>query len=268
MISFPNCKINLGLSVIEKRPDGFHNVETVMYPVKMNDILEIVISSDNNNSFSLSGMDVGGDKNNNLVIKALNLLKENLNLAPVKIHLHKTIPSGAGLGGGSADAAFTIKLLDDIFSLKLTVNQMQDYASQLGSDCAFFIENKPVLAYGKGDKFENINLDLSKYYFVIIKPNINISTPEAYSWVKPTVKDISVNDVISQPVETWKGTLINDFEEDVFKRFPEIKKIKEELYESGAIYASMTGSGAAVFGIFSKEVDFEKDYEGCFVWRK
>ncbi|OQX78916.1 MAG: 4-(cytidine 5'-diphospho)-2-C-methyl-D-erythritol kinase [Bacteroidetes bacterium 4484_249] len=268
MICFPNCKINLGLSVIEKRQDGFHNVETVMYPVKMNDILEIVISNDKKTTFKLSGFNVSGKRENNLVVRAYELLKKDFNLEPVKIHLHKSIPSGAGLGGGSADAAFTIKLLNDIFDLKLTVNQMQDYARRLGSDCPFFIENKPVLTFEKGDKFENIIIDLSKYYFVIIKPDINISTPAAYSWVKPLAKKTSLAEIITQPVESWKENLFNDFEGPVFSRFPEIKKIKEDLYRLGAVYASMTGSGAAVYGIFSNRISIEENFKGCFVWQK
>lgn len=267
MLCFPNCKINIGLSVIEKRQDGFHNVETVMYPIGMNDILEIIISPNKKFTFQTSGINISGERKHNLVVKAYEMLKKDFKLEPVEIHLHKTIPPGAGLGGGSADAAYAIKLLNNIFDLKLTVKQKQQYACQLGSDCAFFIENKPVLAYEKGNRFENIQVELSDYCFIIVKPEILINTTEAYSLIKPSIKDTSLKEVIRQPVEKWKNTLINDFEEVIFKRHPEIKKIKDRLYELGAVYASMSGSGSAVYGIFKEQPKINNEFSDCFVWK-
>lgn len=201
----------------------------------------------------------------NLVVKAYKLLDQDFGLGGVKIHLHKSIAMGAGLGGGSADAAFAIKLLNDLFNLKLSSEQMEDYAAKLGSDCAFFIKNEPVFAYGRGEIFENINIDLSNYHMVIIKPDIHISTPEAYSLIKPEIKEISVKEIIQFPIREWKEMLLNDFEEVIFNKHPEIQLIKESLYKSGAIYASMTGSGAAVYGIFEEPIRVD-NFKNHFVW--
>ena len=262
MIAFPNAKINLGLNVLEKRTDGFHNIETIFYPVGLSDVLEIIPAIDGIFSFTSTGLPIPGDIQNNLCLKAYHLLFSIFHLPPVSIHLHKVIPMGAGLGGGSSDGAFTIKLLNDLFLLGLSNDQMLNYARNLGSDCAFFILNKPVFAFDKGDQFETFDLDLTGYRIEIMTPDVYISTAEAYSMMGrnydiPSHKSggvVSVNspikEIIRKPIEEWKYLLINDFELAVFNHFPEIEKVKKKFYADGAIYASMSGSGAAVYGIF------------------
>ena len=249
MISFPNAKINLGLHVVEQRTDGFHNIETVFYPVSLFDILEIIPSEKEGVEFTSSGLPMPDDANANLITKAYQLFSSNH--PGIQIHLHKVIPMGAGLGGGSSDGANTTKMLSDLWKLDLSVQQLQDLARQLGSDCAFFIENKPVYATGKGDQFEPIDLDLSIYQIVIVVPPVHMSTPEAYSLVNPQKPEVEIREIIRLPVEQWKNQLINNFEEPVMKKHPIIREIREELYNQGAIYAAMSGSGAAVFGLFS-----------------
>jgi len=267
MINFPNCKINLGLSVIEKRKDGFHNVETVMYPIKLSDALEIIPARDNF-KFHTGGIEITGDPEQNLVVKAYRLINQKHSIGPVHIYLNKGIPAGAGLGGGSSDATHAIILLNDLFSLGLTQETMENYARQIGSDCAFFIRNKPVLACQKGDFFSSVNVDLGAYKILVVKPDLNINTSLAYSWVNPTKKKTPLKDIIRYPIAEWEGNLINDFEEAVFSRHPELAEIKARIRKLGAIYTSMTGSGAAVFGIF-KEKDIQNrniDLPGKFVW--
>lgn len=266
MIGFPNGKLNLGLSVINKRNDGFHNIETLMMPVSITDILEIIISPSKQFRFNITGLDITGSLNDNLVVKAYELMKSGFDLPPVEIHLHKIIPVGAGMGGGSADAAFTIRILNTLFGLNLVQQKMEFYARQLGSDCAFFIDNKPVIASGKGDKFEGIDISMKKYFLIVVKPEINISTREAYSFVRPSDKGQSLRKIINLPVAQWKGLLVNDFENVLFEKYPQIKTIKEKLYESGAVFSSMTGSGSAVFGIFNSHVDVENHFPGCGVF--
>jgi 4-diphosphocytidyl-2-C-methyl-D-erythritol kinase len=266
MISFPNGKINIGLSITEKRKDGFHNIETVMVPVNICDVLEIIISPRKVFSFTQSGMHVEGDPLDNLVCKAFYLLKKDFKFPEIEIHLHKVIPSGAGLGGGSSDAAYTIRMINQLFGLNLSESQMEDYARVLGSDCAFFIKNKTALAYGKGDVFENISPGIENYYLVIVKPDLHISTPEAYSWIEPKLKEIPLKDLIAAPMINWKHTVINDFEMEIMKRYPDIKSIWDKLYEGGALYASLTGSGAAVYGIFCEKIYITQWFPGCFVW--
>ncbi|MCD6111779.1 MAG: 4-(cytidine 5'-diphospho)-2-C-methyl-D-erythritol kinase [Bacteroidales bacterium] len=264
MICFPNCKINLGLKVKGKRPDGYHNIETVFYPVNLTDVLEIIPAQDGIFDFNITGIEIPGDITENLCVKAYNLLAKEYKIPSVKIHLHKNIPIGAGLGGGSSDAAFTLILLDKIFSLNLTKNKLIEMSSQLGSDCAFFIENKPCFAYEKGNIMETINLDLKKYKFIIIKPNINISTTEAYKNIFFDDNTESLKIQINKPVETWRDNIFNDFEKYIFKSYPEIKKIKEFFYQKGAIYASMSGSGSAVYGIFEDDVNIENPFQEYF----
>jgi 4-diphosphocytidyl-2-C-methyl-D-erythritol kinase len=248
MIVFPNAKINIGLNIIARRPDGYHDLETVFYPVKINDVLEVVEAD--KLSFESSGLDIPGRLEDNLCIKGYHLLKKDHDLPPVKIHLHKNIPIGAGLGGGSADAAFFIKLMNDKFELGLSLERMEDYARVLGADCAFFIRSKPVFAFEKGDELEPINLDLSAYKIVLVMPDEHVSTAEAYRGVKPAPVSESLYDLIKTPLTTWRGHIKNDFEGHIFRDHPVIRGVKAELYEYGALYASMSGSGASVFGIF------------------
>jgi len=253
MITFPNAKINIGLNITERRPDGYHNLETIFYPVKINDALEVIES--NELSFQSSGLEIPGRMEDNLCIRGYHLLKSDFDLPPVAIYLHKHIPIGAGLGGGSADAAFFITLVNKKFELGLSVEQMQNYARQLGADCAFFIENKPVFAFERGDEFEPVKLDLSNYTIVVVMPPVQISTAEAFRGVKPTAVKESLMELIYLPVKDWRRYIKNDFEESIFKNNAGIRGIKASLYEVGALYASMSGSGASVFGIFEKKPD-------------
>ena len=253
MILFPNAKINLGLNILRKRNDAYHDIETVFYPIKIFDALEI-ISSDQNFQFTQSGLQVEDDKSNNLCLKAFELLKKDSpKIGSVKMHLHKNIPVGGGLGGGSSDAAFTLKLIDQKFSLGLTTEKLLAYALQLGSDCPFFIVNKPCSASSRGEFLETISLDLSAYKFVVVNPGVHVSTAWAFSHVIPTRPSKPVKEIILQPIESWKAELKNSFEQLVFKQYPEIKNIKEELNNAGAIYCSMSGSGSTVYGIFKKD---------------
>ena len=263
MVLFPNCKINLGLNIIGKRPDGYHNLETVFFPVNIQDALE-VIKSDNTKDevdISLSGVSIKGNHEDNLCFKAFALLKKDFPQLPaIMVHLHKTIPTGSGLGGGSANGASMLKLLNQKFALGLSTEQLLNYALQLGSDCPFFIINKPCFATGRGELLEPVSIDLSGYKFVFIIPDIHVSTSEVFSLIKPSPHSKSVKQVIQQPIETWKKELRNDFEEPVFEKYPELKSIKAKMYESGAIYASMSGSGGTVYGMFRKETEFQNDF--------
>lgn len=255
MITFPNAKINLGLNIVEKRPDGYHNLETVFYPVPVEDALEVNILNESTQKFRLhqAGLEIAGEAENNLVVKAYKLLDERFNLPPIDIHLFKHIPSGAGLGGGSSDAAYMLKLLNEKFNLKLSDENLEEYAARLGADCAFFIRNTPTYAEGIGNIFSPISLSLKGYQIVLVKPDIFVSTREAFARIKPHRQEIPLKEVIKRPIEEWKERMVNDFEESVFPQFPAIKEIKEKLYEAGAIYAAMTGSGSSVFGLFKPE---------------
>jgi len=251
MIVFPNCKINLGLHVVSKRPDGFHELETVFYPLPLTDALEIL--SPGKLAFTASGIEVPGDSADNLCLKAWRMLKQDYpELPEVNIHLHKHIPIGAGLGGGSADAAFTLQLLNSRFQLELTNKQLLDYAARLGSDCPFFIENKPCYATGRGEIMTPIDLYLSGYTFVLVYPAVHINTGWAFSRITPKAPVLSLKESILKPVESWKETISNDFEAPVLEAHPALAAIKEKLYAEGAIYASMSGSGSAFVGIFPK----------------
>ena len=251
MIQFSPCKINLGLSILEKRADGFHALETVFYPVALQDIVEIVPAK--LFAFSHTGISIPGDASNNLCVKAFHLLKADYpHIGDVKIHLHKNIPMGAGLGGGSADGTTVLILLNRLFELKLTQKQLLDYAARLGSDCPFFIFNEACHATGRGEILNPISIDLSNYTIALIHPGIHIATPWAFQQLSPCVKEKSILTIIKQPIETWKAELINDFEGPVFKAHPTLEDLKNNLYEQGAIYASLSGSGSSLFGIFPK----------------
>lgn len=269
MVVFPNCKINLGLRIIRKRNDGYHDLETVFYPIPLTDALEVirVSGADTDIAFQSSGLPISGDSTNNLCVKAYQLLKKDFpQLGPVQMHLHKVIPMGAGLGGGSSDGAFALQLINDLFHLQLSKEQLIGYALQLGSDCPFFILNQPCFASGRGEKMEPVALDLSGYHFAIVNPGIHVNTGWAFSQLqldKPKQLELpDLRTIIQQPVPGWKETLINDFEAPVCKAHPEIAAIKEQLYDAGAVYASMTGSGSTVFGLFTekKELNFPEHY--------
>jgi len=262
VVLFPNCKINLGLNIIRKRPDGYHDLETVFFPINIQDALEVIKSDNTKNevNISLSGTSISGKHEDNLCFKAFALLKKDFPQLPaIMVHLHKTLPTGSGLGGGSADGAFMLKLLNQKFALGLSTEQLLNYALQLGSDCPFFIINKPCFATGRGELLEPVSIDLSGYKLVVVNPAIHVSTSEVFSLIKPSLHSKSVRQVIQQRVETWKNELSNDFEEPVFEKYPAIETLKSKLYESGAIYASMTGSGSTVYGIFRKETVFKND---------
>jgi len=263
MVSFPNGKINLGLNILNKRTDGYHNIETVFYPIKLIDAIEVIEKK--NIHFSVSGLAIEGGQENNLSIKAFHLLQKDFpQLPPVHLHLHKTIPMGAGLGGGSADGAFTLKLLNKKFDLGLSEKQLVDYSLQLGSDCPFFISNNPCYATGRGEMLEQIALDLFKYKIVIVYPGVHVSTAWAFSTITPVAPKKSIKEIITQPIETWKEELKNDFEEPVFSKYPEIKKIKDDLYTAEAIYSSMSGSGSAVYGVFEKDKPVSLSFPGNY----
>lgn len=258
MVSFPNCKINLGLNILRRREDGFHDLETVFYPIGIKDVLEVVQqpAPSAEVEFNTSGLEIQGSHSDNLCIKAWHLLKKDFpELPAVKMHLHKAIPMGAGLGGGSADGAFTLKLLNEKFNLQINTERLAEYALQLGSDCPFFIYNRPCFATGRGEKLEPVSLDLSGYTFVIANPGIHINTGWAFSQLTPALPKKPVKEIIAQPAGTWKAELVNDFEQPVFTAHPPIAALKQKMYAAGALYAAMSGSGSTVFGIFDKNTD-------------
>lgn len=289
MICFPNAKINLGLHVVSRRKDGYHNLESIFYPIGLKDALEIVpsqeetmevpeftgstgLTADDKSSprqyrFFPTGIPIEGSPETNLVIKALNLIAAEKKLPEIDIHLLKKIPSGAGLGGGSSDAAFMLNLLNETFDLGYSKKELISRAARLGADCPFFIFNKPAFATGIGDKLEPIELDVSNYTLLLVKPDIMVSTKEAYAMITPGKPELPLKEIIRRPPETWRELLKNDFESPVFKKFPEICRIKEQLYELGAVYASMSGSGSSVFGLFEKEPDWHGKFGNHSVWR-
>lgn len=265
MVVFPPCKINLGLSVVAKRTDGYHDLETCFYPVPWLDILEIIRAD--TFSFTSSGDAIPGSPEQNLCVKAYNILKKDFDLGPTKIHLHKIIPSGAGLGGGSSDAAHTLRLLNDIFSLQLSQNSLIEYASQLGSDCAFFIQDKPMFGSGRGEILVDASISLTGKYIILIKPDIHVSTADAFAGIIPRRPTRGIADLLTNtPITRWKGLLKNDFEDSVFKKHPELSKIKEKLYSLGAVYASMSGTGSSLFGIFDQEKQLSNEFSGSRYW--
>lgn len=263
MLYYSNAKINLGLNIIEKREDGFHNIETVFYPINVKDALEFIPS--NSLSLDSSGIEIDCSLDDNLIIKAYRLLQKDFNLPSIKFYIHKLIPFGAGLGGGSANAAYTLLELNNFFKLNLSESKLLEYAKQLGSDCAFFIKNKPIYAEQKGDVFTDVSIDLSGYRILLIHPGFGISTPEAYANITSSKPPKSVKQIVSQSIETWKEELTNDFEKPIFNKYPILAEIKERLYKNGAIYAAMSGSGSSMFGIF-KEQPKTDDYKKYWIW--
>lgn len=275
MITFPCAKINLGLNIVEKRTDGYHNLETVFYPIPLYDALEIKHMGEEFPSLvdcdlKVTGNIVDCNEADNLVIKAYNLLAKDYKLPRVHAHLFKYIPSQAGLGGGSSDAAYMIRLLDERFRLNIGKAEMERYAAKLGADCAFFISSEPVFATGIGNVFtpiKGIRETLKGYYITIIKPNVAVSTKEAYANIIPHKPKICCRDIIKQSIETWRDLLVNDFEESVFKLHPEVENIKNKLYEQGAIYAAMSGSGSSLFAIFKTEPQhLDSCFTDCFTF--
>lgn len=260
MLDYANAKINLGLFLTEKRDDGYHNIETIFYPIQLVDVVELVDHAQT--SCKVLGLEVPGATDENLCLKAFLQMQQDFDLPNQQIVLLKNIPIGAGLGGGSADAAFLIKLVNRKFGLGLSTEQMQQYARKLGADCAFFIENKPVFAFGKGDEFEAVELDLSCFFKVLVKPPVHISTAMAYHQVKVKQPEISLKDLIHLPIADWKKVIVNDFEPSVFQKFSEIDAIKTKLYVAGARFALMSGSGSSVYALFDHPVslpELEKD---------
>ena len=265
MIAFPHCKINLGLHVTERLADGYHHIETCFYPIPWSDVLEIIPSKEF--SFNVTGSIISGDANENLCVKAYQAIQKKFNISAVSIHLHKIIPMGAGLGGGSSDASFCLRMLNEIFSLKISTQELVSFASTLGSDCSFFIEDDPKLGSGKGDILNSVKIDLQGMYIVVVQPAVHISTVEAYGLITPSKPTRSIEQIINEvPVSSWHEAMSNDFEVPIFKKYPQIKNIKDVLYEAGATYASMSGSGSAVYGIFDSPVDLQRKFTGCTYW--
>lgn len=265
MVSFPPCKINLGLNITAKRADGYHDIVTCFYPVPWQDALEIVPAKDF--LFSISGKPVPGASADNLCVRAYELLKKEYNLKPVAIHLQKNIPIGAGLGGGSSDGAYALKALAQIFELSLAPAELKAYALLLGSDCPFFLVNKPMIGTGRGDVLTDIALTLKGKYLVIVKPEVQISTAKAYAGITPRKPATDLRQILeNRPLTEWRTLLKNDFEEVLFSQFPLIEALHQKLYAFGATYASMSGSGSAVYGVFENEVDLKKEFDSVTYW--
>jgi 4-diphosphocytidyl-2-C-methyl-D-erythritol kinase len=265
VVLFPNAKINIGLRIISKRQDGYHNLETIFYPVNWCDVLEIV-PAESRTEFIQTGLAIEGGQENNLCLRAYALMKEYSRLPDIRIFLHKIIPMGAGLGGGSSDGAAVLKLLNALFGLHISNGVLLKMALKLGSDCPFFIYNKPVFAQGRGEEISETGLSLKGYHILIIKPPVHISTADAFRMVRTVQHAENLNDLVMKPVEEWKEEVINDFEKPVFSEFPLLKSVKEDIYRQGALYASMSGSGSALYGIFDKRPECKALPEGWQSW--
>lgn len=269
MICFPNAKINLGLRVVERRPDGYHNIETVFYPIGLCDALEVHFSESDATTLNVDGLitsDLSSDFKQNIVYKAYSLLNAVKSIKPMTMHLYKKIPTGAGLGGGSSDGANALKIISKLNGLLFSDEDLEHISAQIGADCAFFIKNNPIFAKGIGTEFEPVQLNLSGYFLVLVKPTISVSTAEAYALVKPKKADNSLKELVQLPLNDWKHLVFNDFESSVFAQYPEIEKIKDKMYAQGAIYASMSGSGSSVFGLFNHAIDLKSEFDGMFYW--
>lgn len=270
MIVRPNAKINIGLNIVERRPDGFHNLESLMVPFGLTDELKLTENKRNGaKKFELviDGLPVGGSLDTNLVSRAYHLINADYSLPPVRAMLKKQIPMGAGLGGGSADCAFTITALNKMFDLKLSVDAMQRYAAMLGSDCALFVQNKPAFATSRGEILKPVDINLKGYSIVIVKPNVHVNTAQAYKLLTPKRPETPITDLLDKKPEEWRGKMTNDFEEPIFKMHPILDTIKTAMYNAGAAYASMSGSGSAIYGLFAGKPDISTlKFENCFVW--
>jgi 4-diphosphocytidyl-2-C-methyl-D-erythritol kinase len=270
MLFFPNAKINIGLNILRKRNDGYHDIETIFCPTALADILEFVQIPDEQPGkcqYSATGIAVDGDPETNLCVKAYRLLCKDFNLPAIQVHLHKIIPPGAGLGGGSSDGAFMLKYLDKEFELGLGEDQLCAYASQLGSDCAFFILNRPVFGFERGNRFREIGNLPEELELALVNPGIHVSTGEAYGAITPRVPGQSLEQLVTEPIEQWKDRIVNDFEQPISARYPVIGQIRDQLYNMGATYASMSGSGSTVYGIFrQKAPNLQEHFPKCFCW--
>lgn len=271
MITFPIAKINLGLNVVSRRTDGYHNLQTVFYPVPIMDALEIYPMADGFPSsvdcdLKVTNISIDGDEQRNLVVRAYRMLAEYYTLPRIHAHLYKGIPTQAGMGGGSSDCAYMIRLLNEAFSLGLTNKEMIGYAARLGADCPFFILSRPAYAEGIGEQLQPIELNLSGWHIAVVRPDIPVSTAEAFSLITPQQPATCCRDIVCRPIETWRDCLTNDFEKSVFALHPEIGRIKEQLYDMGAIYAAMSGSGSSVFGLFRSPVDIAKKFTDMFTY--
>lgn len=269
MIRFPIAKINIGLNIVGVRSNGYHDLETVFYPVGLRDALEVypmdeAFPSETNCDIKVTNIAVEGEEKENLVVRAYRMLADRYSLPRLHVHLYKGIPTQAGLGGGSSDCAQMIVMLNELAGLGLSQQELMDYGLRLGADCPFFVMGKPAYGEGIGERLEPVSLDLSGHYVCIVKPQVNVSTREAFSLVTPRKPERNCRDIVAQPLETWRGLLRNDFEESVFALHPEIGHIKERLYEEGAVYSSMSGSGSSVYGIFDEERDLSGAFEGMF----
>ena len=264
MVLFPNAKINLGLFITKKRVDGFHELETCFFPIPWSDILEITPALAF--KFSSSGLPISGEIHDNLCYKAFLALSENFKIPNVHIHLHKIIPMGAGMGGGSSDAAFTLMGLRDLFELPLTNQELLAYAQKLGSDCAFFLTNEAQFGTGKGDELTPIPTSLRGLYAIILYPNFGISTQKAYAGIEPSPAPGFLPDLLKSPMPTWKHRIKNDFEKALFVEYPLLAEIKQDMYDLGAVYAAMSGSGSTIFGLFNKEVSLKDSWANFLKW--
>ncbi len=266
MIVYSNCKINIGLNIIKRRSDGFHDIESIMYPLKsLCDVVEVVRNSCNEIRYSESGVIVDCPVEANLCVRAAKLMQTEYHVGGVDIHLHKNIPFGAGLGGGSANATSVIIAINSLFELNLSVDMMKKLAAILGSDTAFFVENIPQLTEGRGEVLSAVDLNLAGKYIVLIKPDIAVSTAEAYAGVTPCVPELSLKEIITTDMSCWRGVVVNDFEKSLFTKYPELSQIKSDLYAKGAIYASMSGSGSSVYGIFDEKPEANFDCKDMFI---
>ena len=266
MVVFPPAKINLGLRILRKRADGYHDLESCLVPTGWRDVLEVIESDAF--SFQASGHPIAGKVEENLCVKAYRLLQGDFALPPVHIYLHKIIPMGAGLGGGSADASFVLRVLNELFSLSLTIPQLAAYAAQLGSDCPFFVQDRPRMAYDTGTTLEDITLALSGKYLVLVYPNVSVSTADAYGSVVPQESDASLKEMLEiNTPHDWKNRVVNDFEQSVFQKYPVLASVKEALYQAGAFYASMSGSGSALYGLYEQPITLPAPWKKYSVWQ-